>query len=80
MSRRLTDEELWREDRALYEQHTSRDFYKELAARMFDVPLAEVTPEQRQTAKQRAFTYSYGLTHSPRSDYEQRHLNSPGTA
>lgn len=40
----------------------NHDIHKETAARLFDVPLAEVTHEQRQIGKRINFSILYGLT------------------
>jgi DNA polymerase-1 len=40
----------------------NHDVHKETAARLFDVPLAEVTHEQRQIGKRINFSILYGLT------------------
>lgn len=45
----------------------SDDQYKRLAAKMFGVPLDQVTPEQRRVAKARYFSAAYGVTGRIRS-------------
>ncbi|QOV07759.1 hypothetical protein fBA2_005 [Acinetobacter virus fBenAci002] len=46
-----------------------KDIYKELASRIFGVPVNEVTPEQQAQARCCTFGYRYGHAGPPRKSF-----------
>lgn len=63
MSRPIVDLDLASLERAMnaLDAHTGQsvDVYKAEAAKMFNVPESEVTPDHRRYAKQRAYVHIY---------------------